>query len=303
MSKTGRNDPCPCGSGKKYKNCCMGKETLIGPTGKYTLPFNEIEVDRYPEDLIIKEMSVKSSEFRRFYEAEKDTFPKDVIWLKADPKFASTFSYQIGQGGKFAIATKKDSDTKFIILDSIPPKKEDTVIIAHEMTHAMLYNEGFPGVGAVKSEGISDEVWKINILIATKLSSLIHDILVDSRLKNYGFEFDSLLRKSCQNLIKYYKNELKEPLNPVKNLIILFNYVLTLFQARVIVGKEIGAFVQYQNYFYENFPEISRKGEALYNAIEATGYETPEQVKFIFQRIMELEGLNNGFRFIGGFKD
>ena len=19
----GRNDPCPCGSGKKYKNCCM----------------------------------------------------------------------------------------------------------------------------------------------------------------------------------------------------------------------------------------------------------------------------------------
>jgi uncharacterized protein YecA (UPF0149 family) len=20
--KTGRNDPCPCGSGKKYKKCC-----------------------------------------------------------------------------------------------------------------------------------------------------------------------------------------------------------------------------------------------------------------------------------------
>ena len=23
--KPGRNDPCPCGSGKKYKNCCLGK--------------------------------------------------------------------------------------------------------------------------------------------------------------------------------------------------------------------------------------------------------------------------------------
>jgi len=23
--KPGRNDPCPCGSGKKYKKCCMGK--------------------------------------------------------------------------------------------------------------------------------------------------------------------------------------------------------------------------------------------------------------------------------------
>jgi hypothetical protein len=26
--KIGRNDPCPCGSGKKYKKCCLGKDTL-----------------------------------------------------------------------------------------------------------------------------------------------------------------------------------------------------------------------------------------------------------------------------------
>ncbi|MCB0631373.1 MAG: SEC-C domain-containing protein, partial [Lewinella sp.] len=25
FAKTGRNDPCPCGSGKKYKKCCWGK--------------------------------------------------------------------------------------------------------------------------------------------------------------------------------------------------------------------------------------------------------------------------------------
>lgn len=25
--KTGRNDPCPCGSGRKYKKCCLGKKT------------------------------------------------------------------------------------------------------------------------------------------------------------------------------------------------------------------------------------------------------------------------------------
>lgn len=23
--KIGRNDPCPCGSGKKYKRCCLNK--------------------------------------------------------------------------------------------------------------------------------------------------------------------------------------------------------------------------------------------------------------------------------------
>ena len=26
MPKIGRNDPCPCGSGKKYKHCCLQKD-------------------------------------------------------------------------------------------------------------------------------------------------------------------------------------------------------------------------------------------------------------------------------------
>ncbi len=29
-NKPGRNDPCPCGSGKKFKQCCW----LQNPTGK-----------------------------------------------------------------------------------------------------------------------------------------------------------------------------------------------------------------------------------------------------------------------------
>ena len=28
MPRVGRNDPCPCGSGKKYKNCCMRQDRL-----------------------------------------------------------------------------------------------------------------------------------------------------------------------------------------------------------------------------------------------------------------------------------
>ena len=26
FTKIGRNNPCPCGSGKKYKKCCLGKK-------------------------------------------------------------------------------------------------------------------------------------------------------------------------------------------------------------------------------------------------------------------------------------
>ena len=30
MTKVGRNDACPCGSGKKYKRCCEGAEQKRG---------------------------------------------------------------------------------------------------------------------------------------------------------------------------------------------------------------------------------------------------------------------------------
>ena len=39
MSTTpGRNDPCPCGSGKKYKRCCYGEGRLATtPTSKVAM--------------------------------------------------------------------------------------------------------------------------------------------------------------------------------------------------------------------------------------------------------------------------
>lgn len=35
MSQLGRNDPCPCGSGKKYKKCCLGRAES-GPVNRAT---------------------------------------------------------------------------------------------------------------------------------------------------------------------------------------------------------------------------------------------------------------------------
>lgn len=35
MMKVGRNDPCPCGSGEKYKRCCMDKQLRTPPSGAH----------------------------------------------------------------------------------------------------------------------------------------------------------------------------------------------------------------------------------------------------------------------------
>ena len=43
MTTTGRNEPCPCGSGKKYKKCCMDKDTAVD--------LKEFRENRAEEDL------------------------------------------------------------------------------------------------------------------------------------------------------------------------------------------------------------------------------------------------------------
>lgn len=47
--KIGRNDPCPCGSGKKYKQCCMKKQL---PLGKRKFKASIISSGRKAPDLM-----------------------------------------------------------------------------------------------------------------------------------------------------------------------------------------------------------------------------------------------------------
>src|SRR5665647_303512 len=43
--KPGRNDPCSCGSGKKYKNCCLGKAELhsLGSPAPTSVEMNQLD--------------------------------------------------------------------------------------------------------------------------------------------------------------------------------------------------------------------------------------------------------------------
>ena len=44
MAKIGRNSPCPCGSGKKYKRCCLGRPQGIKKRVIREIPLNFIPV-------------------------------------------------------------------------------------------------------------------------------------------------------------------------------------------------------------------------------------------------------------------
>src|SRR5690625_778197 len=76
MTKIGRNEPCPCGSGKKYKKCCIGKE--LPPKPKENLQtfadqfLSYEEVDEMSTDEIIKRLKTMGVGFK------KEKFLNDV---------------------------------------------------------------------------------------------------------------------------------------------------------------------------------------------------------------------------------
>lgn len=100
--KVGRNDPCPCGSGKKYKKCCMKKDLCIGIKPKILqlkISLNGIEPEIWRRFLVKDNISfedlhniiqiVMGWENYHLYEfkvkdinivAKEDNFYVDAVW-------------------------------------------------------------------------------------------------------------------------------------------------------------------------------------------------------------------------------
>ena len=65
MAKTGRNDPCVCGSGKKYKQCCLAKseqtERAALAAANATTPASGMTLPNLPDDEIADELADASN--------------------------------------------------------------------------------------------------------------------------------------------------------------------------------------------------------------------------------------------------
>lgn len=74
--KIGRNDLCPCGSGKKYKNCCLGLDEIAGPGLDMFERYNKLltelklKLDSYYGSSLKKNRREVLHNFLRFSDAE-----------------------------------------------------------------------------------------------------------------------------------------------------------------------------------------------------------------------------------------
>jgi len=69
MKKVGRNDPCPCGSGKKFKKCCESK--MIGKKFKAT------KIDSKPQNSNISSFFQKKISQVHKKESQKNSDKED----------------------------------------------------------------------------------------------------------------------------------------------------------------------------------------------------------------------------------
>lgn len=99
MGKTSRNQPCPCGSGKKYKRCCLSQDQAAEIEAAQHRPEAQIEAATasLPPGFVLEEgdeftelsnRAVDLIHDRRLAEAEevcrelKDRFPDRIDWIE-----------------------------------------------------------------------------------------------------------------------------------------------------------------------------------------------------------------------------
>ena len=58
MGKTGRNQPCPCGSGKKYKHCCLHARQPASPMEQMKVTLMA-EIDKIQQAAVTKKEKIR----------------------------------------------------------------------------------------------------------------------------------------------------------------------------------------------------------------------------------------------------
>lgn len=91
MAKIGRNDPCPCGSGKKYKKCCIDKEMLAGLKHDPDSIFRFEEISGELVGMLGELHNKHESEFTSMSEEEFISISRKVFSNKNLDKYSFTY--------------------------------------------------------------------------------------------------------------------------------------------------------------------------------------------------------------------
>ena len=255
----GRNDPCPCGSGVKYKRCCLAKE-------KQTKAINQDVVkNKFDEDYVIGALLKSSKEFNAFYKAERAKITQPIEWIKDE-------SLQEESPARYGHI---DENNGVIRLRRIPPEIEDAVIIAHELQHAVIISKGFPGTICNESQ---------YEYLSTALNTMVHDPLVHKTLQIYGFDLLDDFTKWANKSLNKLKT-LHTPTSHPAKMQWVFNYVKKIIHWEIVRTEGDGN-SEFQLRFESHYPELANVGQELLVLVKSIGYDTPDKMHKLLREIV-----------------
>jgi len=261
--KIGRNDPCPCGSGKKYKRCCMtqGRSEI----GKSRAPLSEEE--------ILAPLLAANKSFQKFYESERPGIATKIQWEK-DTSLPLGINFRV---------TRSCTGEVRIRLRRFPPQPTDAVMVAHELVHLVIASRGFPFT----------EAWQEFEYISSAINSMVHDPHVSGILLEYGLDPYPAFRQVISRAKRTLEKEAQSPTDRSKRLHWSVNCVSRVLVSRAL-GKSAEALAnRFLSWFNARYPDLAPMNDKLLLLVEETGFDTPASMQELLAGIIReyrLEG-------------
>lgn len=202
MKRIGRNDPCPCGSGRKFKKCHWGKEDEIPLDGDHDLS---------PEEMGLRITALPPVEYGRSREMADGLDFKELTGRNIRIRYLDLKAYTDlgllgsghheaarGSGGGVFVnpykTSKADPDHIYI---AISPDIDDSTLI-HELAHVLTYlGDSGHAPGTLDALGLE---------IGIPVDHLEHPDEFGYWLDHLGKRFDALLDADDAVILYLYQN-------------------------------------------------------------------------------------------------
>lgn len=268
-AKIGRNDPCSCGSGKKYKFCCVGKAEQAGHHAG--IPFQTA-----PEAFALGRLLTAAKPFRAFYDSERPKIVGDIYWTNSVP---------MPPGLEVQAIRLPTTKLQVIYLRQIPAAPQGALAVAHELMHLVLDAEGFPFVTSASQ----------NQALAALLNSVSQDALIDARLRKYGFPIAKKVEREIRGALASLGHA-APPLDPLGRLMWALTYAGHVLECGAASSGGVDEQLEpFRRWFHSHHPSITADGDAILAVMRRLDFTTPDGMHAFFAWITRRYRLSDDF--------
>ena len=234
----GRNESCPCGSGKKYKRCCLNKDVVTERASRKIVlsqkqysqlyaklyeysrqPRFEEEYKKAQEMFYILDDENMNKKFESFFNTY---FIQDHIMENKKVITVEFFEENKHNLNNFEVATLKSVFESFVSVYEIKEKFEDKILLVDCITNKEIYTEdinllsGFKKDDCIIARIVEVDGTHLLLDVTVSISQAIKDIIVND-IQHFFTQYEDLYKDMKTFLIHHthilykYMQQLLEP--------------------------------------------------------------------------------------------